>query len=68
MGKTHSDPTADKAIGNVEKEQKELMECRLIRDMVRTIRYLARLNGYRIVGSIRFASIDGEESFSIGGN
>lgn len=68
MGKTHSDPTADKAIVNVEKEQKELMECRLIRDMVRTIRYLARLNGYRIVGSIRFTSLDGKESFSIGGN
>lgn len=68
MGKTHSDPTADKAIGNVEKEQQELMERREIRNMVATIRYIARLNGYRIVGSIRFTAIDGEESFSIGGN
>lgn len=68
MGKTHSDPTADKAIGNVEKEQQELMERREIRNMVVTIRYIARLNGYRIVGNIRFTAIDGEESFSIGGN
>ena len=67
MGKTHSDPTADKAIGNVEKEQQELMERREIRSMMSAIRYIARLNGYRIVGSVRFASADGKESFSIGG-
>ncbi len=54
MGKTHNDPTAERAIGNATRDERmgEMRRRRYVCDLVKMLKQIIHFAGFELVGSI----------------